>query len=580
MHVRPHARPLLVATLGCLALCSCKFLYQQVASAIREVMRDSNGMVKGEGTTVDGLHEGDWTFYYPDGRKRSRGAYRKDVQTGPWTAWHENGRVEWLGVYGDRGGRSDLWSYYHDNGEVRARGRYREDFEQGYWEFHDRSGAFLRAGSFDSARQVGWWTLRDGDETASGLLYDGLRVGAWITSASDSDDQVQQHAVPEGLVLVREMWSEGGGLRRTGLLKGSEPVGGWASFDKEGQLSSCCVFGNDGPSAVAVFDNSELVAEGLVEGRELSSWCIATDGDVAPDIAADDPANTRLASSLREPLPPLAPDQSLWAQATPTEPSELIAVRLAELRSPVAAEARISDNTVATAAPLPVESLRVVASKQPSWTVVEQKEIPAHVEAFLKKKPKRKRAWADRYGIPMDVLDETGTQRRRRNLEGLPLPIKTLESTDGGTVHLADYRGNKRVLVVVLRGFFGQVCVYCVAQTEALSLCAEKFDDLDLEVLIIYPGPKGNEKSFLAAYEETFGKGAPPYRVFYDPDLKLANKLEIQGGDLVYPTMIYVDEQGVVQYAYTGAHRADRPAAEEIIRFIEDLDAKNKRDNE
>ena len=128
-----------------------------------------------------------------------------------------------------------------------------------------------------------------------------------------------------------------------------------------------------------------------------------------------------------------------------------------------------------------------------------------------------------------------------------------------------------RVLVVVLRGFSGQVCVYCVAQTEALAQCYESFQALNLECLVIYPGPEGDEKAFLQAYSETFDKGAPPYRVFYDPDLGLVKKLGIEGGDLAYPTTILIDEEGIVRYAYTGQHRADRPAAKKLIEFIKNL---------
>jgi peroxiredoxin len=67
-----------------------------------------------------------------------------------------------------------------------------------------------------------------------------------------------------------------------------------------------------------------------------------------------------------------------------------------------------------------------------------------------------------------------------------------------------------------------------------------------------------------------FGKGAPPYRVFYDPDLEIVQRLGI-AGDLAYPTTLIVDEQGLVQYAYKGVNRADRPAAKDLIKVIKGL---------
>jgi len=88
--------------------------------------------------------------------------------------------------------------------------------------------------------------------------------------------------------------------------------------------------------------------------------------------------------------------------------------------------------------------------------------------------------------------------------------------------------------------------------------------------LVIYPGERENEKSFRRLYEEEFGEGPPPYRVFYDPDLELVTKLGIEG-DLASPTTLIIDEKGTVQYAYVGEHRADRPATNALIKLIEGM---------
>lgn len=144
------------------------------------------------------------------------------------------------------------------------------------------------------------------------------------------------------------------------------------------------------------------------------------------------------------------------------------------------------------------------------------------------------------------------------------------QGVDGAALDITQYRGKKSVLVVVLRGFVGEVCVYCVAQTEALAQCRERLDSLGIEVVVLYPGARENEESFEKAYAMTFGKGAPPYRVFYDPDLEFVKKLGIVG-DLAFPSTFIVDKQGIVQYAFVGEHRADRPAAKRLIELIEGM---------
>ena len=159
---------------------------------------------------------------------------------------------------------------------------------------------------------------------------------------------------------------------------------------------------------------------------------------------------------------------------------------------------------------------------------------------------------------------------RRKNLEGKPLPFSIMKGVDGDDLDVTKYRGKQRVMIVVLRGFLGEVCCYCVAQTKALAKARSKLEQANVEVLVIYPGARENEESFRKLYEEEFGEGPPPYRVFYDPDLELVTQLGIEG-DLASPTTLIVDKAGTVQYAYVGEHRADRPATNKLIELIEGM---------
>ncbi len=285
----------------------------------------------------------------------------------------------------------------------------------------------------------------------------------------------------------------------------------------------------------------------------------------------------------REPVPQLAPGSTTeWSPATLVgdKPiAEVAAIWLAEMSTPISLAppsppATTPPDLVLASPPpslvAPVDaSPRIVAAAQPSFTVRELEELPAIIKEYTQGKTE-KRASSDRYAIP---AARQGKPRRRADLEGKPFPAATVSVVDGSKLSLMDMRRGKGFVVTVMRGFKGSVCVYCVAQTKALAQCKAEFDALGVDVLVVYPGQKGNEQAFLAAYAEESDElkkndATIPYRVVMDVDLQLVAALGIEGGDLAFPTTLYVDSQGVIRYAYTGQNRADRPPAQQIIEFI------------
>ena len=539
----------------------CKWAYTKIGETW--VNRYASGQLREGGELRGKLKEGEWEFFYEDGRKRRQGRYEQDERVGPWTAWYENGYVEWRGSFGERGGRDGLWTYYHPNGELRAVGRFGDDLEQGCWQFCAADGSMTRSGEFLDARQVGWWRYyEDGTINAQGLVYDGLRVGPWTERDAKGTTTQLDYAVPDGFELFDESWP-GGALRRTGLLRADRPVGGWASFGEDAAQRGCCVFKDGTVRSLAVFaSDGGLLVEGKLAGEDLDSWQLWQDGVPAPQE--------------RCALKQLPPGEGLWQQTGPAGPTtaaqvpELAAVRLQELESPVP-EAALRQTPAAPVKASPVvEAPRVNRnSDQPELTEYERDQVNKYTEAYTDGTSDKNRVFG-RYTV---APSRVGKPQRREDLEGEPLPIDELIATDGTVVKIADYRGKKRILIVVLRGFFGQVCPYCLAQTKALKNCRDKFDDLNLEVLLMYPGPVGDEEEFLKCYRYAFKtREAPPFRVIYDADLEIAGRLGIGGGFKVFPTTILVDEQGIIRYAYTGANKADRPAAAKILEIIEGLD--------
>lgn len=554
-------------------LTGCKVL---VGSLIRHLDRWDNGVVKREGELRDGEQTGTWVFNYPDGRVRARGEYRNDRQFGRWVYFYEGGTEEYVGEFDPKGLRTGRWTYRYPNEQVRAEGHYHEDFEAGPWTFRRADGSVEQEGWFHRGKKSGPWTRfrEDGRKAAEGLYHRGQQVGRWRFWDGAGQLSAKDFGVPPGCELVREAWSEdeGGGIRRTGVLQGGELVGTWTARHPGGAMRFACSFTSGTPDGwfQAGRADGTLLARGRLTSGRFQPGCVAfgQTGDEQEIVAGPMPAQPPMASGWSDP-----------AVADQKPAAEVVAMWLNESRDSTMGDGALAGGVEGEEAlPEAPEQLvaegeamppRVPAPFQPSWTIRQEKELPEWVDAYVNGFKKRGGPAGSRYG-PVRRKGDAGP-RQRTELKGRPLPVTRFETVDGGVVDTADFLGKKRLMVVVLRGFAGEVCIYCVAQTKALAQSKARFDAIGMEVLVVYPGPKGNEQAFMQAYEETFGTGAPPYRVCYDPDLELVSKLGIQGGDLAYPTTIVLGKDGKVELAFVGEHKADRPAAKKLVELIKDL---------
>jgi peroxiredoxin len=158
---------------------------------------------------------------------------------------------------------------------------------------------------------------------------------------------------------------------------------------------------------------------------------------------------------------------------------------------------------------------------------------------------------------------------RTQALLGKPLAHTKLTYGTGQTLDLAQFRGKKNVLLIVLRGFDGRVCEYCEAQTMALQGFVERFNALNTEVVVCYPGPQNALRAFIKQFGELPESNGPPtVTLTYDPGYKIIEALDISG-QVALPTTLILDQQGVIRYAYVGLDSKDRPSADDLVYFVE-----------
>ncbi|MEZ6017090.1 MAG: redoxin domain-containing protein [Planctomycetota bacterium] len=528
---------------------------------------------QGAGGLQDGLQTGLWTYSYPNGQREAQGGYLRDERAGLWTHWYEDGALRMRGEYqGER--QVGLWEFWHPNGRLSCRGEYVDGREEGEWTFWFPSGALQQRGCFERGRRALEWVEYDaeGALVARGSYVDDRPIGAWTCAAPDGTLEERSYPLPPGLQYVREVWP-GGAVRREGCTRDGRPSGLWLTRHANGAPRARVTFAAGRPSGELALwraDGEPLargpLAQAAADGPMLvaGDWLVRGEAGLAPRAVRAEPR---------------APWDRRWSDATivDTAPPLAVAVRwLAELEAPLEVQPTPAA-PVSVAAPEsvtePAPTPRLEAPTDPGhWTVREARELELLRRYYRDGWLPRRHTTGARYGVAAGAPRlGAGDDALADGLIGQRLPTTSFPTATGGTLDLQDLRG-KRVLLVVLRGFTSQVCVYCFAQTTELAPLVPRFRALDCEVVVLFPGARSRMEAFVEACREEFGEAAAPYRMVYDPELDLARALGLEG-NLARPAAFVLDAEGVVRHAYIAEDEqnvADRPPASDLLRWVAD----------
>lgn len=148
----------------------------------------------------------------------------------------------------------------------------------------------------------------------------------------------------------------------------------------------------------------------------------------------------------------------------------------------------------------------------------------------------------------------------------------TFADTQGNQVQLKDYFGKKNVVLVITRGFSGQLCPFCRTQSSRLVANYEEFAKRDAEILLVYPGGSDHLEEFVEAAKVSEKKEVDqiPFPILLDSDLKAVNYLEI-AADLAFPSTYILDKEGNVRFAYVGEEINDRPSVKAMLDQLDQL---------
>ena len=154
---------------------------------------------------------------------------------------------------------------------------------------------------------------------------------------------------------------------------------------------------------------------------------------------------------------------------------------------------------------------------------------------------------------------------------GAQAPNFTLLTPTGHPVSLASQTKIGTTVLVVLRGFPGYQCPYCVRQVHDFVEHAPDFAAKHVNVLLVYPGPPADldqhAKEFLARQADL----PQNIQLVTDPDYKMTNQYGLRWDaphETAYPSTFILDGSGKILFEKISHSHGDRTTAEEVLEQI------------
>lgn len=423
------------------------------------------------------------------------------------------------------------WTYWYDSGTKQAEGSWNRDYQDGAWTWWYADGRVRQTGAYagqgldakklSSAPRSGHWRFwyDNGQLTCEGDYAQDRQVGTWLFFTKES----KPFAVGTFTAGVKDgpwtWWRANGQRKESGTFANGVKVGGWTDYNDAGEITG--------------------VTSYTVDGKVVATTPVVFAAPVPPPVVA-----------------------------APMQPGTVSEPPVAVVAQPVIATTPVVPVTM-TATPKPAEPefilppadappISPTISAPSLWTAAQEGNA-ANLIRLYDKGDIVIPGYEDSVG---SVVDD----RQKRDLLGKPLIQTRFLSSTGSVLDVAQQRGKKPVLLVVLRGFSGQVCLYCATQTTAISKNIKKFNDLGVEVVVVYPGPVEAVAPFIEAVR-SLAHEPLPMPVALDVSLIAVRKLGIED-NLAKPTSLIIDKHGIVRYAYVGRTIADRPSVNDLLNEL------------
>lgn len=143
------------------------FIYNELGSIV------SKGIIND-----DGSREGNWTYFFDEGIKKSEGVFVNNRQNGQWKFFTKNGVNEQVGSF-KNGVLDGEWNWYYENGNPLRTEFFINGRKDGKFVEFSLSADTIEVGWYFEGEKNGFWKTISGDNIEYGNYLNGLKDGIW-----------------------------------------------------------------------------------------------------------------------------------------------------------------------------------------------------------------------------------------------------------------------------------------------------------------------------------------------------------------------------------------------------------------
>jgi peroxiredoxin Q/BCP len=154
---------------------------------------------------------------------------------------------------------------------------------------------------------------------------------------------------------------------------------------------------------------------------------------------------------------------------------------------------------------------------------------------------------------------------------GTKAPDFTLSTPTGKAITLSTEQGGHPLVLVILRGFPGYQCPYCVKQVHDFVDHASDFKAKNARVLLVYPGPPANLDQHAKKFLEKQAELPSNVVLVTDPDYKVTNLYGLRWHapfETAHPTTLILDSKGTVVFEKISHSHGDRLSAQDAMDHL------------